>query len=413
MSLLIKNCRLYIKDKVHVKNILIKKGKIAKISSDMRVSSLRTRSQVGEIFADNIIDAKNNFVLPGLIDCHVHFREPGLTHKEDFLTGSMAAAKGGVTTILDMPNTLPPTTTLQTLEEKRKMASKSIVNYGFHFGATSNNISDMKKVKNISAVKLYMDYTTGDLKVDDFEAIRQIFSISRITIVHAEDLKVKNAIDILTKHKIKNKLHVAHVSSEEELKHAKMNAIKNQVTVEVTPNHLFMNENDLQNLGSFAEMKPRLKTEQDQKALWLGIKNGIVDIIASDHAPHLKEEKEKVNYPFGVPGVETMLPLLLDAFNAGKISLPAILKLCCENPAKLFRIKNKGILKEGYDADLVIVDLDKRQAVRNEDLMTKCKWSPFDGKILKGWPVTTIVNGNVVYDNGEIFDVKAKEIDYL
>ncbi len=399
MSLLIKNCRLYIKDKVFVKNILIKKDKISKITNK-------------EPKADKVIDARNNFILPGLIDCHVHFREPGLTHKEDFLTGSMAAAKGGTTTILDMPNTLPPTTTISALEEKRRLAAKSIVNYGFNFGATENNIEDIKKAKNIAAVKLYMDYTTGDLKISDFETISDIFKTSKITIVHAEDENVKNAIEILTKNKIKNRVHFAHISSQRELTYAKQNKIKKQITVEVTPHHLFMNQNDIQSLGAFAEMKPRLKTEQDQKALWHGIKNGTVDIIASDHAPHLKEEKEQANYPFGVPGIETMLPLLLDAFNRNIITIPKIIQLCCENPAKIFKIKNKGFLKEGYDADLVIVDLDKRQAVRNEDLLTKCKWSPYEGKILKGWPVTTIVNGNVVYDNGEIFKIKAREVQY-
>ena len=398
MPLLIKNCRILVKDKVYVKNILIKNGKISKITNK-------------ELKAEKIIDAKSNFVLPGLIDCHVHFREPGLTHKEDFLTGSMAAAKGGITTVLDMPNTIPPTTTLDALEEKRKLAAKSIVNYGFNFGATGENISDIKKAKDIAAVKLYMDYTTGDMKVNDFEAIAEIFKASKTTIIHAEDENVKNAVEIMIKNKIKNHLHVAHVSSEKELMDAKSKKLKN-VTVEVAPHHLFMTDKDLQALGAFAEMKPRLKTENDQKALWLGIKNGTVDIIASDHAPHLKEEKEKANYPFGVPGVETMLPLLLDAFNSNKISLPAIIKLCCENPAGIFKIKNKGFLKEGYDADLVIVDLDKRQAVRSEDLLAKCKWSPFEGKILKGWPLTTIVNGNAVYDNGEIFDIKAREVQY-
>ncbi len=399
MSLLIKNLRLLIKDKVYSKNILIKNGKIAKITNK-------------ELKANKIIDAKNNFVLPGLIDCHVHFREPGLTHKEDFLTGSYAAAKGGVTTILDMPNTLPPTTTLQALEEKRELAAKSIVNFGLIFGTTSNNISDIERAKNIAAVKIYMDYTTGDLKIDDFELISDVFKASKITIIHAEDENVKNVIEIFTKNKIKNKVHIAHVSSAKELQHVKLNKLKEQVTFEVTPHHLFMNEKDLQSLGAFAEMKPRLKTEQDQKALWEGINDGSVDVIASDHAPHLKEEKEQANYPFGVPGVETMLPLLLDGFNNNKISLSKIVKLCCENPAKIFKIKNKGFLEEGYAADLVIVDLDKRQAVRNEDLLTKCKWSPYEGKILKGWPVTTIVNGNVVYNNGEVFDVKAKEVQY-
>lgn len=399
MSLLIKNCRMLIKDKVYSKNILVKNGKIAKITNK-------------ELKADSIIDAKNNFIFPGLIDCHVHFREPGLTHKEDFLTGSMAAAKGGVTTVLDMPNTMPSTTTLQALDEKRDFAKKSIVNYGFNFGATLENLNDIRKAKNIAAVKLYMDETTGGMKLEDFESIREIFKASRLTIIHAEDINIKTAIDIFIKNKIKNRLHIAHVSSEQELIYCKNNQIRNQVSVEVTPHHLFMNEQDLQNLGAFAEMKPRLKTEKDQKALWDGIKEGTVDIIATDHAPHLKEEKEKANYPFGVPGVETMLPLLLDAFNNNKIDLKTIIKLCCENPAKIFKIKNKGMIKEGFDADIVIVDLDRKQAVRNEDLLTKCKWSPFEGKILKGWPITTIVNGNVVYDNGEIFDVKGKEVRY-
>jgi len=399
MSLLLKNCRIVAKDKVYQKNILIRKNKIAKITNK-------------EPKADKIIDVKNNFVLPGLIDAHVHFREPGLTHKEDFLTGSMAAAKGGVTTILDMPNTIPPTTTIEALEEKRILAKKSIVNYGFNFGATLDNLADIKKAKNIAAVKLYMDMTTGAMKLDDYDVMADIFKNSRITIIHGEDINVKNAIDIFIKNKIKNKLHAAHVSSAKELAYAKQNPIKKQVTVEVTPHHLFMTEKDIQTLGAFAEMNPRLKTEQDQKALWQGIQNGIIDVIATDHAPHTKEEKEQANYPFGVPGLETMLPLLLDAFNNNKITLQKIIQLCCENPARIFKIKNKGFLKEGFDADLVVVDLDKRQAVRNEDLLTKCKWSPFEGKILKGWPVITIVNGNVVYDNGQIFDVKAREVEY-
>src|SRR3989338_6861839 len=186
MPLLLKNCRIVVKDKVYSNNILIKKDKISKITNK-------------EPKADKIIDVKNNFVLPGLIDAHVHMREPGLTHKEDFLTGSMAAAKGGVTTFLDMPNTVPPTTTISALEEKRKLASKSVVNYGLNFGATLNNISDIKKAKNIAAVKLYMDATTGAMKLDDYEAIAQIFKTSKLAIIHAEDINIKNAVDIFIK----------------------------------------------------------------------------------------------------------------------------------------------------------------------------------------------------------------------
>ncbi len=399
MPLLLKNCRILINNKVYSKNILIKNGKISKITNK-------------EPNADKIIDARSNFVLPGLIDCHVHFREPGLTHKEDFLTGSMAAAKGGITTILDMPNTIPPTITIEALEEKRRLAAKSIVNYGFHFGVSNGNLSDIQKAKNIAAVKLYMDYTTGDLKIDDYDFISDILKASNLTVVHAEGENVKNIVDVMEKSKTKNRLHVAHVSSKKELNYAKHNKMKNQISVEVSPHHLFMSDKDLQTLGAFAEMKPGLKTEEDRRALWDGVQNGMVDAIATDHAPHLIEEKEKANYPFGVPGVETMLPLLLNAFNENMITLQKITELCCENPAKIFRIKNKGFLKEGFDADLVIVDLNKRQSVRNEDLLTKCKWSPYEGKILKGWPVTTLVNGNVVYDNGIIFDVKAKEVNY-
>ena len=399
MSLLIKNCRIIVKDKLYAKNILIKSGKISKITNK-------------EPKADLILDAKNNFALPGLIDCHAHFREPGLTHKEDFLTGSMAAAKGGITTIIDMPNTIPNTTTVEALENKRMLAKKSIVNYGFNFGATTDNLDEIRNAKNIAAVKIYMDHTTGDMQMDDEESIKDILKLSKMTIVHAEGENVKKVVDIMVKYKIKNGLHVAHTSSEEELNYAKKNKIKSQITVEVVPQHLFMNKGSLQELGSFAEMKPRLKTENDQKALWDGIADGTVDTIATDHAPHLKEEKEKANYPFGIPGVETLLPLMLDAFNRNIITLPRIMELCCENPAKIFKIKNKGFLKEGYDADIVIVDIGKRQMVREEDLLTKCKWSPFTGKILKGWPVTTIVNGNIVYDDGKIFDIKAKEVQY-
>src|SRR3989338_863721 len=200
MSILIKNCRILVNGKVYSKNILIKKDKIVKITGK-------------EPKADSIIDVKNNFVLPGLIDVHVHFRDPGLTHKEDFMTGSMAAAKGGITTILDMPNTVPPTTTLAALEEKRILAKKSVVNYGFNFGATLNNLSDIKKAKNIAAVKLFMDITTGSMKIDDYDSIADIFKASKLTIIHAEDINVKAAVDIFVKDKIKNRLHIAHVSS--------------------------------------------------------------------------------------------------------------------------------------------------------------------------------------------------------
>ena len=401
MSLLIKNGKAFINGELIEKNIFINNGKIKKILPKNKT----TRT-------DNIIDAKNKIILPGLIDCHVHFREPGLTHKGDFFTESRAAAKGGVTTILDMPNTIPPTITAKLLEQKRNLASKSVVNYGFHFGASVGKINEVKKAKNIASVKLYMDYTTGDLKIDEHDYIVDLLKASRITALHAEEGNIKNIIDILINNKIKNKLHFCHVSSENELTLATQNKVKSSISVEVTPHHLFMNKKDVERLGPYAEMKPRLKSEKDRKALWEGIKNGIVDVIATDHAPHLMEEKENPEYPFGVPGLETMLPLLLDAFNNKQIGLKKIVELCAENPSRIFRIKNKGYIREGFDADLTVVDLSAVKEVKKKELLTKCGWSPFEGRKLKGWPSTTIVRGNIIYDNGAINNIKAMEVEY-
>jgi len=396
MSLLIKNGKIYQSGILVKKNILIENGKIRKITGQ-------------NLKSGKIIDAKNKIVLPGLIDCHVHIREPGLTHKEDFLTGSMAAAAGGVTTILTMPNDMPPTTDGKRLEEKRKLAKKSIVNYGFHFGSTKDNIAEIKNAKNIASVKVYMDYTTGDLKIDDNKVLKKIFSAARIVSVHAEGSNVINAVNLIKG--TKNHMYLCHTSSKEELHYAKNNKAKN-IFVEACPHHLFLTAEALKSLGSFGEMKPHLKTKKDQEALWEGIRNGKVDTIASDHAPHLKEEKMQINYPYGVPGLETMLPLLLNSINEKKLTIKRLVQLCCENPAKIFKIKNKGFIKEGFDADLAIIDLDLKKEVDNDKLMTKCKWSPFNGWKLKGWPIMTIVNGNVIYDNGKINNIRTKEVVY-
>ena len=397
MTLLIKNGKIYHDGTLARKNIFIKNHKIEKITSK-------------NIKAEKTIDAKNKIIIPGLIDSHVHFREPGATYKEDFLTGSMAAAAGGITTILDMPNTNPPTTNLQRLEEKRQLAKKSIVNYGFHFGSTNDNLSEIEKVKGVASVKVYMDFTTGDLKLDDYKILKKIFTSNKIVTVHGEDENIIKALELIQH--ANNHLYLCHVSSKEELHYAKKQKIKNKVFVETCPHYLFLTAKDINKLGNFAEMKPGLKTKEDQKALWEGVHNGKVDTIATDHAPHTKEEKMQKNYPYGVPGCETILPLLLNALNEKKIDLKKIVQLCCENPAKIFKIKNKGYIKEGYDADLAIIDLNLEKEVKNDDLFTKCKWSPFDGWKLKGWPVTTIVNGNIIFNNGKINNIKAKEVQY-
>src|SRR3989338_7707702 len=276
MSILIKNGKVYQNGSLIQKNIFVQEGKIAKITSQA-------------VQADKVINAKGKIIIPGLIDAHVHFREPGLTHKEDFLTGSMAAAAGGITTVLDMPYTKPPTTDLQRLEEKRKLARKSIVNYGFHFGSTNDNIAEIQKAKNVASVKVYMDHTTGELILNNEETLKKIFSSNKTVAVHAESEHILLAMKLIQNSK--NHLHFCHVSSKEELHYIRRERIKNSVSVEVCPHHLFLSAVDLNELGNFGEMKPGLKTKEDQQALWEGIHNGKVNIIATDHAPHTKEEK--------------------------------------------------------------------------------------------------------------------------
>ncbi|MBW2975323.1 amidohydrolase family protein [Candidatus Woesearchaeota archaeon] len=393
-SKLLKNCRILEDGRLEERHILLEDHKIAYISDEV-------------ITADEVIDINGKIVIPGLIDSHVHFREPGLTHKEDFLSGSIAAAKGGVTTILDMPNTLPPTTTVSNLEEKRKLAEKSIVNYGFHFGSAKDNIEEIKKARNIASVKVFMNVSTGNMKIDDLDVLKEIMKAARLCTIHGEEENLKKAIEIAKK--LKKKFYACHISLEEEIQDVKKN--RKYVYCEVTPHHLFLSEKDRERLGKLAEVKPSLKQEKDCEALWNALKAGIVDTIATDHAPHQKEEKltgEKA----GLPGIETMLPLLLDAVNKGRLTLEQVITLTSKNPARIFRIKNKGMLKEGYDADLTVIDMEMEKEVKADELLSRSKWSPYEGKVLKGWPITTFVNGNIVYDKGNIYEIKAKEIKY-
>ena len=395
MRLLIENCRLVCNGNEVVRNILIKNGKIKRITAD-------------EIKCEETIDAGGNYVLPGIIDPHVHFREPGLTHKEDLFTGSVAAAAGGITTFLDMPNTKPPTTTARLLKEKKSRAEKSIVNYGFHFGAAVDNLAEIPKVsRKAASTKLFMNLSTGKMMIEDRHLIEQIFEASKIVAVHAEKEKVAEAVAYSKK--TKTPLYLCHISLKDEIDFLRK-AKNERIFVEVTPHHLFLTEKDFKKKKGFADMKPSLKKQEDVDALWDAIDDGIVDTMGTDHAPHTKEEKRKKDYPSGVPGCETALPLMLDAVNKGRISLTQVARLMSTNPARIFRIKNKGMIKEGYDADLVIVDINKRKKVIGKKLYTKCKWSPFEGKILKGWPVITIRGGEVIFDDTGFYDIKAKGV---
>jgi dihydroorotase len=421
MSLSIINGKVMINGKLESKNILVEDGKI---------------KDIGDSSDGEVLNAEGRIILPGLIDCHVHLREPGLTNKEDFLTGTKAAAAGGVTTILEMPNTVPPTTTVKNLKQKKKRAQKAIVNYGIYMGALGDNADEIKKATNIAGVKLYMGASTGNMVVTDKKTIKELFSSGRMIVVHAEDEllmqknseEYKNSKDASVHVKIRTnetetkavkealeiagdeRVHITHVSTKESVELLR----KSNASCDVTPHHLFLTEKELEKQGNFAKMNPPLRSFEDVEALWQGINEGVINCVATDHAPHLKEEK-KADYwkaPAGVPGLETMLPLLLDAVNKGKIKLKKVAELTSFNPAKLFGIKNKGKIEIGMDADLVIVDMEKEKEVKNEELFTKCKWSPFNGWKLKGWPVTTIVNGQIVYNEGKISDLKGREVEF-
>jgi dihydroorotase len=391
MSLLVANGRVYVKGRLVGKNIIIENGKIKKITS-------------GKPATDERINAKGRVVLPGVIDPHVHFRDPGLTHKEDFRTGSFAAASGGVTSVLDMPNTKPPTLTNDLLKEKRDIASKkSVVNYGFHFGSSLENLEEIKKAEGVPSVKIFMNASTGNMLIEDDEILKGIMGSARLCSIHAEEENVRKAIEFAKS--LKRKFYLCHVTEERELGYVN----KENVFLEVTPHHLFLTEKDQDN---FVKMKPPLKKESDRKALWEALRNGTIDTIGTDHAPHTIEEKESSEV-YGVPGVETRVPLMLDAVNKGNITLKRLVETMCENPAKIFKIRNKGFIEEGKDGDLTIVDMKLRKKVRNDKLFTKCGWSPFEGCELQGLPVITIVNGNVVFENGEVHDkVKGEEVEY-
>ncbi len=393
--MMLENCKIIQNGRETECDILIEDGKIKKIGHNIYDSGKR-------------IDLGGLHVLPGLIDPHVHFREPGLTHKEDFLSGSKAAAAGGITTVLDMPNTVPPTITVELLEHKRELAKKSLVNFGFHFGAAADNIDEIKKAKNVASTKVFMNLSTGKMMIKDDKALKEVFAASKIVTVHAEGKMVDKAIRLSKE--CKNRLYLCHISQRSELETIRAEKT-DRIYAEATPHHLFLSEQD--DRDSFTKMIPGLKSVMDREALFAAVKDRLIDTIGTDHAPHTTGEKLSEEYPHGVPGCETMLPLLLNAVNDGDLSLARVQELCCHNPAKIFRIKNKGFLLPGYDADIVVIDMDLAKEVDEEELFTKCGWSPFQGWTLMGWPVMTIVNGNIVFNDGDIDEThKGKEVEF-
>lgn len=419
---------LYLKDgkDVHGNKIelLILNDKIDKISEGFSEEEIKNIEKNEKL---EIIDLKGKTVMPGVIDVHTHMREPGITSKEDFATGSRACAKAGVTTFYDMPNTIPTTTTLEALKDKKKLASeKSIVNYGFHFGGSrNNNIDEIKKVleaKKANTVKIFMNVTTGEMLIEDEDILKNVFKNSKLVLVHAENEMIDKAVEYNKNYG--NGLYVCHIPSKEELKkvleakkNSELNTEKHPVYAEVTPHHLFLNEEIRESTDRnkmLLRMKPELRTKKDNEFLWEALNNGEVDTIGTDHAPHLISEKlEKIT--FGMPGVETSLALMLNAYNEGKVKLEMIQKLMSENPARIMKISKRGKLEEGYYADVIAVDLDKEWIVGVDDTIeSKCGWTPYENWKLKGKNVLTIVNGKVVYQNNKFNDnlENGKEVEF-
>ncbi|OGG13025.1 hypothetical protein A2773_00245 [Candidatus Gottesmanbacteria bacterium RIFCSPHIGHO2_01_FULL_39_10] len=335
--------------------------------------------------------------IPGLIDIHVHLRDPGQTQKEDFLTGTSAALAGGVTTVLDMPNNLKPIFTLEALQEKMEIAKKKAVcDYGFYFGTDGENFEEFNKVKDlVIGLKIYFTLTTGKYLLDNPAKLEKVFETwpkDRVIIAHAQGDKIELALNLAKK--FGNKLHITHLSTRNDLQKVLTAKVLNpNITCDVTPHHLFLTSADLLLLKGFGEVKPPLETEENQKFLWKNLKN--IDCIATDHAPHTKEEKVSTNPPSGMPGLETMLPLLLNSVHEGKLTIEDIIRLTHTNPQRIFGIKQ-------HNDTYIEVDLDEKYTIENKNLKTKCGWSPFAKNEIYGRVQKVFIRGTKVFENGQV-----------
>ncbi len=398
--MLLKNCRVLYHGEEDIKDILVEKGKIIKIYRC---------SEVEELDIDEIVDMDGNWVLPGVIDVHTHMRDPGLSYKEDFETGSKACAKGGVTTFIDMPNTVPNTTTKEILDAKESNSkNRSYVDYGFHFGGSKlDNSEEIKKVRDrVASTKIFLNMSTGDMLVEEEKVLENLFKESKIISVHAEEEMVDKAIDLARK--FRKPLYLCHLSKKsevEKLRAAKKEGLK--IYGEVAPHHLFL---DSSMANSLLIMKPELKSKEDNDALWLGIEDGTIDTIGTDHAPHTLEEKNSKT-TYGIPGVENSLEMMLKELNK-KIDMKTLQKVMSENPAKIFGIAGKGKIEVGYDADLVVVDLNNKEIIKNEDVISKCGWTPYSGIVGGGKVLLTMVRGHIVYDGKNFIEKIGEGVNY-
>lgn len=436
-KILIKNAHIVNEGTIFKGDILIEGEYIKEISDSISPKSADVR----------VFDAEGKYVLPGVIDDQVHFREPGLTHKATIKTESLAAIAGGITSFIEMPNTNPQTTTIEELEKKFDIASKtSAANYSFMFGGTNDNLDEILKVdaKNVAALKLFLGSSTGNMLVDNPEVLENIFSKTKLLIaVHCEDeatikanfehYKEKFGEDIPVKYhpeirseeacykssssaielakKTGARLHVFHLSTgkETELFTNKIPLKDKKITAEVCIHHLWFTDKDYDTKGTLIKWNPAVKTQADKDQLWEALLDDRIDVIATDHAPHTLEEKNNVyaKAPSGGPLVQHALPAMLEMYHKEKITLEKIVEKMCHNPAILFQIEKRGFIKEGYFADLVVVDLNNPWTVKKENVLYKCGWSPFEGTTFKSRITQTFVNGSLVYNNSKFSDVLA------
>ena len=438
MRILIKNAQIVNEGKIFKSDVLIENDLIAKISETIPEENI-----------DKIIDAEGKFLIPGVIDDQVHFREPGLTHKGDIESESKAAIAGGTTSFIEQPNTVPNAVTQELLEEKYKIAAeKSYANYSFSMGGTNDNLEEVLKTnpRNVAAIKLFLGSSTGNMLVDNPEILEEIFSKVKMPIcVHCEDettirknteiYKEQYGEDIPVKfhHLIRSeeacylssskavelakktgaRLHIYHLSTakETELFRNDIPLKEKKITAEVCVHHLHFTNKDYETKGSLIKWNPAVKTEKDKNGLWEALLDDRIDVIATDHAPHTLEEKSNkyLKCPSGAPLVQHSLNVMLEYYRNGKISLEKIVEKMCHNPAILFEIEKRGFIKEGYKADLVLVDLNKEYTVSKENILYKCGWSPLENEIFHSEITHTFINGNLAYEKGRFSDEKFGE----
>ncbi|MGV3507702.1 MAG: dihydroorotase [Sphingobacteriaceae bacterium] len=434
-SIIIKSATIVNEGQQFVGDVFIKDGLIEQIGTSLNIK------------ADKEINAEGKFLLPGCIDDQVHFREPGLTYKADIFTESRASVAGGITSFMEMPNTVPNTVTQELLEDKYKIASKnSLANYSFFMGATNDNLEEVLKTdqKNVCGIKIFMGSSTGNMLVDNEKTLECIFSSTPMLIAtHCEDeatIKrnmeafkqkygenitpemhplIRNvdacytsssfAVDLAKKYN--SRLHILHISTAKEtsLFDNTIPLKDKKITAEACVHHLWFSDKDYADKGNWIKWNPAIKSEEERKGIFDAVMDGRIDVIATDHAPHTIEEKSKpyLQAPSGGPLVQHSLLAMLEFYHKGQISLEKIAEKMAHNPAICFNVEKRGFIREGYWADLVLVDLNTPYAVSSENILSKCGWSPFDGYQFKSTVSHTIVSGNLVYENGRIVELNS------